>query len=69
MVVTTHAHWDHIGGHWYFDNIAVYTSEKDWLSVRFPLPLQVVKINLTKVPCDFPADFDPDAYQIFQGIP
>ena len=68
-VVTTHAHWDHIGGHRYFDDIAIHTLEKDWLSVRFPLPLQVVKTNLTRVPCDFPFDFDLDDYQIFQGEP
>ncbi|EKC49603.1 beta-lactamase domain protein, partial [human gut metagenome] len=40
MAVTTHVHWDHIGGHKYFDNIAVHEAEKDWLSVRFPIPLQ-----------------------------
>lgn len=69
MTVTTHVHWDHIGGHKYFDNIAVHEAEKDWLSVRFPIPLQVVKNNLTRLPCDFPRDFDINAYQIFQGIP
>ena len=69
MTVTTHVHWDHIGGHKYFDNIAVHEAEKDWLSVRFPIPLQVVKNNLTRIPCDFPRDFDINAYQIFQGIP
>jgi len=69
MVVTTHVHWDHIGGHKYFDNIAVYEAEKDWSSVKFPIPLQVVKKNLTRLPCDFPAGFDIDAYQIFQGMP
>ena len=26
MTVTTHVHWDHIGGHKYFDNIAVHLS-------------------------------------------
>lgn len=69
MAVTTHVHWDHIGGHKYFDNIAVHEEEKDWLSVRFPIPLQVVKNNLTRLPCDFPKDFDINAYQIFQGMP
>lgn len=69
MAITTHVHWDHIGGHRYFDNIAVHETEKDWLSVKFPIPLQVVKNNLTKVPCNFPAKFDIDAYQIFQGEP
>lgn len=68
-VVTTHVHWDHIGGHKYFDNIAVHESEKDWLSVQFPIPLQVVKNNLTKIPCNFPMNFDVDDYQIFHGMP
>lgn len=31
--------------------------------------MQVVRRNLTRLPCDFPADFDIDAYQIFQGMP
>lgn len=65
MAVTTHIHWDHIGGHKYFDNIAVHEKEMDWLSVKFPIPLQVVKNNLTKVPCNFPTEFNIDAYQIF----
>lgn len=69
MAVTTHIHWDHIGGHKYFENIAVHEMEKDWLSVKFPIPLQVVKNNLTKVPCNFPAEFDIDAYRVFQGEP
>ena len=69
MAVTTHVHWDHIGGHRYFDNIAVHELEQDWLSVKFPISLQVVKNNLTRLPCDFPAEFDIDAYRIFQGMP
>ena len=43
MVITTHVHWDHIGGHKFFDNIAVYEAEKNWLAVKFPIPLPVVK--------------------------
>lgn len=50
MATTTHAHWDHIGGHKHFDTIAVHELEKDWLSVRFPLSLQAVKENLTSAP-------------------
>ena len=69
MAVTTHIHWDHIGGHKYFDNIAVHEKEMDWLSVKFPISLQVVKNNLTKVPCNFPTEFNIDAYQIFRGEP
>lgn len=69
MVVTTHAHWDHIGSHRYFDYIAVHGLEKEWLSVEFPLPLSVVKNNLMKAPCSFPVGFELDNYQIFQGEP
>ena len=36
IVITTHIHWDHIGGHKYFNTIAVHEAEKDWLSVKFP---------------------------------
>lgn len=68
-VVTTHVHWDHIGGHKYFNNIAVHESEKDWLSVKFPIQLKVVKQNLTCKPCEFPKDFNIENYQIFNGIP
>ncbi len=68
-VITTHVHWDHIGGHRYFDNIAVHEAEKDWLSVQFPIPLAVVKRNLMREKCDFPAEFDVDEYQLFHGEP
>lgn len=69
MAVTTHVHWDHIGGHKYFENIAVHEAEKDWLSVRFPIPLQAVKRNLMCKPCEFPEDFVIEDYQIFNGTP
>ena len=68
-VITTHVHWDHIGGHKYFDNIAVHEAEKDWLSVKFPIPLQTVKNSLLCRPCDLPPDFNAEDYQIFQGEP
>ena len=69
QVITTHVHWDHIGGHKWFHNIAVYETEKEWLSSQFPIPIQVVKNNLTKFPCVFPSDFSIEDYQIFQGEP
>lgn len=68
-VVTTHVHWDHIGGHQYFHTIDVYETEMEWLSTKFPIPLQVVKMNLCKEPCEFPSYFDIEAYKIFQGKP
>lgn len=69
IAVTTHVHWDHIGGHKCFEVIGVHEVEKDWLSVKFPIPLQAVKNNLMCEPCDFPLDFNIDRYQIFQGVP
>ena len=68
-VITTHAHWDHIGGHKYFPNFAVHEAEVSWISEQFPIPLQAVKKNLTRKPCDFSADFRLDDYQIFKGNP
>lgn len=68
-VVTTHAHWDHIGGHSHFTDFAVHENEVHWIAEQFPIPLQVVKKNLTLKPCDFPADFYLDDYQIFKGNP
>lgn len=68
-VITTHVHWDHIGGHKYFDDIAVSSDEKDWLSTKFPIPLAVVKKNIAREPHDFPPDFNIDDYTIFQGVP
>ena len=68
-IVSTHIHWDHIGGHKLFTNIAVHEAEKNWISFEFPIPLQVIKKNLIKEPCDFPTDFDINKYQVFQGIP
>lgn len=69
LVITTHAHWDHIGGHKHFTNFAVHENDVSWIAERFPIPLQVVKKNLTLKPCAFPADFCLDNYQIFKGDP
>lgn len=66
-VVTTHVHWDHIGGHEFFKNIAVYETEEEWLSSKFPLSLESVKNNLIRNPCDFPHEFNISRYKIFQG--
>lgn len=69
MAVTTHVHWDHIGGHKYFDAIAVHEAEKEGLSCKFPMPLQAVKKSLTHIPCAFPDSFRIEEYAIFQGTP
>lgn len=67
LVLTTHVHWDHIGGHHLFENISVHKEEQKWMESSFPLPLQVVKSNLTCKPCDFPKDFILNEYKIHQS--
>lgn len=69
LTVVSHVHWDHIGGLGCFRNIAVHHAEREWLEAGFPLPLSVVKHNLTCRPCRFPDGFDIDKYEIFQGVP
>ena len=65
-VAATHVHWDHIGGHRRFSDIAVHEKEAGWLSGGFPLSLNVVKKNLMAGACEFPADFDIDRYEIYR---
>ena len=69
LAAATHVHWDHIGGHRFFEQIAVHELEKEWISGQFPLPVQEVRKSLTMYPCDFPAGFDPEVYRIYQGFP
>ena len=70
QVVVTHVHSDHIGGCGYFQNIAVHRLEEPWLNGQFPLSRQMVlENNLLLKPCDFPPEFDPEQYQIYQGAP
>lgn len=68
-VLLTHAHWDHLGGLRQFDRFALHPAERSWVEDQFPLPLGAVKANLTRERCDFPPDFRPEDYQVFQGTP
>ena len=67
-VLTTHVHWDHIGGHGAFSDLAVHEKEAPWLR-RFPLPPEAVRAALTAQPCTFPAGFSAEQYRVFQGEP
>lgn len=69
LVVTTHVHWDHIGGHIFFEKFAVHEQEKGWIMGEFPLPLSVVKQNLLDGDCEFPESFNIENYKVFSGVP
>ena len=40
MVLTTHVHWDHIGGHGLFDERLVHSLDAGWLRNGIPQPLE-----------------------------
>ena len=66
--IATHIHWDHIGGLAYYPSFYVHEKELSWLNGEFPLPLELVKKNITEC-CALPKDFDIHNYHIFQGKP
>ncbi|HWQ58380.1 MAG TPA: MBL fold metallo-hydrolase [Clostridia bacterium] len=67
VVATTHAHWDHIGGHRFFSEIAVHEAEAAWLSGAHPMPFSDVMQGLVRSDCSFPEEFDPVQYRIYEG--
>lgn len=66
-VVTTHVHWDHIGGHKYFKDIYVHKEDAKWLQEGLPIPDEVVKkqmlANVDRK--TLPVDFDHAGYEVF----
>ena len=69
IVVSTHVHYDHIGGDKYFSDIYVHEAETEWINGGFPLTIEQVRDFLTEEPCDFPKDFDVNNYCLFEGVP
>ena len=70
-VVTTHVHWDHIGGHSLFSDISVHKDDAEWLKSGIPLPIDVVQSNIMKeafikTP---PEEFDLNKYTVYTGNP
>jgi len=55
-VITTHVHWDHIGGHAQFETVYVHEQEASWLRDGIPIPLSVLKAQIAKVPFTPPQD-------------
>lgn len=72
-VITTHVHWDHIGGHGDFAEIYVHELEQDWLLRGIPgLSMEVIKKNLVKdVPLTIlnQLNFKIEQYKLYQGKP
>lgn len=68
-VITTHTHWDHIGGHQHFDEIYVHEAEVDWLLNGVPdtihAAIDSLKAEYFTKPT--PQDFVLEDYQRFQG--
>lgn len=67
--VTTHVHWDHIGGHGLFNDFAVHEEELSWINGGFPLPISMVRRDLARPPRGLPEGFDENTYEVFQGEP
>ncbi len=71
LVVTTHCHWDHIGGHGEFKNIAIHKNDKAWLETGLPIPISVVRNELMKeaLTQETPNGFNPKLYCVHTGSP
>ncbi|WP_339133274.1 MAG: MBL fold metallo-hydrolase [Candidatus Electrothrix sp. GW3-4] len=66
--VATHIHWDHIGGHRFFQDFYAHGAELNWLNGEFPLTMEQIK-GMVVDRCDLPEDFDVNNYEFFQGNP
>jgi glyoxylase-like metal-dependent hydrolase (beta-lactamase superfamily II) len=68
-VLTTHVHWDHIGGHGAFADIAVHPADRAWLEDAFPIPLSTVRKIFMSEPFRTtpPAEFAITRYAPFRG--
>ena len=71
VVVTTHVHWDHIGGHGLFDEQLVHPLDAGWLRNGIPQSLESQRANLMLHPFakPAPAEFSVERWKPFQGEP
>ncbi|NLL71359.1 MAG: MBL fold metallo-hydrolase [Epulopiscium sp.] len=70
-VVTTHVHWDHIGGHHLFNDIFVHKEDVEWLRNGLPIPMDQIRKSIMQEPFSkkVPKDFDVNQYKVYTGNP
>ncbi|MFJ7934927.1 MBL fold metallo-hydrolase [Sporosarcina sp. NPDC096371] len=71
IVLTTHVHWDHIGGHGEFEKLYVHKDEEDWLINGIQkLPIEQIRKDVSRdITIATPATFQVETYRPFQGSP
>lgn len=69
IVVSTHIHWDHVGGHELFDKYYVHESEKNWMTEKLFFNLECIKNNLLRGVDEFPEGFILENYEICKKDP
>lgn len=71
LVVTSHTHWDHTGGHGAFADIAVHEAEREWLVEGMKgVPKEAGKAELIRgITASPPVGFDPDEFELYTGEP
>ncbi len=66
-VLTTHAHWDHVGSHWDFERIAIHPLELGLVSGYNPMTRQQLLDRLHEEGWQAPEDFDESIYTVYDG--
>lgn len=66
-VITTHAHWDHIGGHKFFKDIYIHENDAEWIKNGLPISIDAVKSSIVKEPFtkNPPEEFDINNYAVY----
>lgn len=70
-VVTTHVHWDHIGGHRLFNDISVHEDDAEWLEYGISVSTDAIKKEVVKekFTVNPPEGFDINKYKVYRGKP